>query len=158
MLSSIFFVLNIGQLYVFVHTVGEILIHIPFSKKNLVHEKSIESNCKKGRHVSLRRSSTAPPAPLAAPPTSSNLGGGESPIKTLTLTPLWGIAATTDVNLSTGATVTPSPPSTPPWLREGPKRRPEGGEWEPIKILLENLANVPISTRTLSMTRTLAGD
>jgi hypothetical protein len=50
MLSSIFLVLNIGQLYVFVHTVGEILIHIPFSKKNLVHEKSIESNCKKGRH------------------------------------------------------------------------------------------------------------
>jgi hypothetical protein len=33
---------------------------------------------------------------------------------------------------------------------EGPKRRPEGGggEWEPIKILLKNLAYVPKSTRT----------
>jgi hypothetical protein len=33
---------------------------------------------------------------------------------------------------------------------EGPKRRPEGGEWEPIKIPHRNLAYVPKSTRSRS--------
>jgi hypothetical protein len=28
------------------------------------------------------------------------------------------------------------------------RRRPEGDEWEPIKILLENLAYIPKSTKT----------
>jgi hypothetical protein len=31
------------------------------------------------------------------------------------------------------------------------RRRPEGGEWEPIKILLENLAYIPKSTRRPSL-------
>jgi hypothetical protein len=31
------------------------------------------------------------------------------------------------------------------------RRRPEGGEWEPIKILLENLAYIPKSTRHPSL-------
>jgi hypothetical protein len=30
---------------------------------------------------------------------------------------------------------------------EGPKRRPEGGEWEPIKIPYRNLAYIPKPTR-----------
>ena len=34
---------------------------------------------------------------------------------------------------------------------EGPNRRPEGGEWEPIKILRENKAYVPNSTRHTSL-------
>jgi len=29
---------------------------------------------------------------------------------------------------------------------EGPDKRPEGGEWEPLKILQENKAYVPNST------------
>jgi hypothetical protein len=34
-------------------------------------------------------------------------------------------------------------------IHEGPNKRPEGGEWEPIKLLLqrENLAYTPIATR-----------
>jgi hypothetical protein len=31
------------------------------------------------------------------------------------------------------------------------KRRPEGGEWEPIKILLENLAYISKSTQNPSL-------
>jgi len=34
---------------------------------------------------------------------------------------------------------------------EGPERRPEGGEWEPIKILRENKTYVPNSTRHTSL-------
>jgi len=34
---------------------------------------------------------------------------------------------------------------------EGPDRRPEGGEWESLKILQENKANVPNSTRRTSL-------
>jgi hypothetical protein len=47
-------------------------------------------------------------------------------------------------------------PSPPGYLGgsvpfEGPERRPEGGEWESIKILLENLAYIPKSTRNPSL-------
>jgi hypothetical protein len=34
---------------------------------------------------------------------------------------------------------------------EGPKRRPEGGEWEPIKIPQMNLAYIPEPTRDPSL-------
>jgi hypothetical protein len=34
---------------------------------------------------------------------------------------------------------------------EGPRRRSEGGEWEPIKILLENLAYIPNPSRNPSL-------
>jgi hypothetical protein len=36
-------------------------------------------------------------------------------------------------------------------LLEGPRGRPEGGEWEPIKILLENLAYIPNPSRNPSL-------